>query len=136
MTGDIIRPNQPEKSKDCKPERSPNMHTTNQTETGEGNALRDTSGGNNEVAEIGDGIWVPASGNAPKNDAGNLPRECNAFERALTDQINILKSQLNEALSALKDVSEGYQKLFDVMPVAWQTYDNIVTSTISSIETR
>jgi hypothetical protein len=36
--------------------------------------------------------------------------------------------------AALRDVEAGYQKLFDVMPVAWQTYDNIVSTALAAYE--
>jgi hypothetical protein len=36
-----------------------------------------------------------------------------------------------EMLEALKSVSEAYQSMFDVMPVAWQTFDNIVNEAIA-----
>ena len=35
-----------------------------------------------------------------------------------------------DMLVALRDVAAAYQKHFDVMPVAWQTYDNIVCAAI------
>ena len=36
-----------------------------------------------------------------------------------------------ELLAALQDVSNTYQQLFHVMPVAWQTIDDIVTAAIA-----
>lgn len=36
-----------------------------------------------------------------------------------------------ELLAALIDVSNAYQKMFDVMPAAWQTYDHIVNAAIA-----
>ena len=39
-----------------------------------------------------------------------------------------------ELLAALKDVREAYQKMFSVMPVAWQTYDDIVSAAIAKAE--
>lgn len=39
-----------------------------------------------------------------------------------------------EMLQALKDVSKAYQDMFDVMPVAWQTFDHIVSAAIVAAE--
>jgi hypothetical protein len=39
-----------------------------------------------------------------------------------------------EMLEALKSVSEAYQSMFDVMPVAWQTFDDIVNEAIAKAE--
>lgn len=36
-----------------------------------------------------------------------------------------------ELLDALKDARNAYQQMFDVMPVAWQTIDNIICDAIS-----
>ena len=36
-----------------------------------------------------------------------------------------------DMLAALQDVAKSYQQLFDVMPVAWQTLDDIVTAAIA-----
>jgi hypothetical protein len=36
-------------------------------------------------------------------------------------------------LAALQDVSRAYQEMFDVMPVAWQTYDDIVQDAIKAV---
>lgn len=41
-----------------------------------------------------------------------------------------------EMLQALKDVSQAYQDMFDAMPVAWQTFDGIVTRAIAKAEGR
>jgi hypothetical protein len=35
-----------------------------------------------------------------------------------------------DLLAALQDVVDAYQKHFDAMPVAWQTYDNIARQAI------
>lgn len=40
-----------------------------------------------------------------------------------------------ELLAALQDVSSAYQEMFDVMPVAWQTIDDIVTAAIAKATT-
>lgn len=36
-----------------------------------------------------------------------------------------------ELLAALQDMVDAYQRHFDVMPVAWQTYDNIARAAIA-----
>jgi hypothetical protein len=36
-----------------------------------------------------------------------------------------------DMLQALRDVCDGYQQMFDVMPVAWQTYDAIAGAAIT-----
>ncbi len=36
-----------------------------------------------------------------------------------------------ELLAALKSITEAYQKMFETMPVAWQTYDDIAQSAIA-----
>ena len=36
-----------------------------------------------------------------------------------------------ELLDALQDIVDAYQKHFDAMPVAWQTYDNIARAAIT-----
>ena len=49
-------------------------------------------------------------------------------------QTNIENARLIAAapdlLAALQDVVDAYQKHFDAMPVAWQTYDNIARQAI------
>jgi hypothetical protein len=35
-----------------------------------------------------------------------------------------------DLLAALQDIVDAYQKHFDAMPVAWQTYDNIAREAI------
>jgi hypothetical protein len=35
-----------------------------------------------------------------------------------------------DLLAALQDIVDAYQKHFDAMPVAWQTYDNIARQAI------
>lgn len=37
-----------------------------------------------------------------------------------------------EMLQALRDVSDAYQSMFDAMPVAWQTFDHIVSEAIKA----
>ena len=37
-----------------------------------------------------------------------------------------------DLLTALQDIVDAYQKHFDAMPVAWQTYDNIARAAITS----
>ena len=39
-----------------------------------------------------------------------------------------------DLLDALRSVRDGYQKMIDVMPVAFQTYAHIVESTIERVE--
>ena len=54
----------------------------------------------------------------------------------------ILENQANayliatapKLLAALKTITEAYQQHFDVMPVVWQTYDNIACEAISEAE--
>ena len=36
-----------------------------------------------------------------------------------------------DLLTALQDIVDAYQKHFDAMPVAWQTYDNIARAAIA-----
>jgi hypothetical protein len=36
-----------------------------------------------------------------------------------------------DLLAALQDVVDAYQRHFDVMPVAWQTFDNIARAAIA-----
>jgi hypothetical protein len=36
-----------------------------------------------------------------------------------------------DLLEALLSITEAYQKMFDVMPVAWQTYDDIAIAAIA-----
>jgi hypothetical protein len=36
-----------------------------------------------------------------------------------------------DLLAVLRDLSDAYQKHFDAMPVAWQTYDNMVSAAIA-----
>jgi hypothetical protein len=36
-----------------------------------------------------------------------------------------------EMLEALQAVADAYQRMFDVMPVAWQTFDDIVQQAIA-----
>lgn len=40
----------------------------------------------------------------------------------------------SELLEALKDVQAAYQQMFDVMPVAFQTYAHIVDAAITRAE--
>ena len=48
------------------------------------------------------------------------------------EQINAaLIAAAPELLDALKDARNAYQQMFDVMPVAWQTIDNIICDAIS-----
>jgi len=49
------------------------------------------------------------------------------------DHINAdarLISAAPDLLAALQDIVDAYQKHFDAMPVAWQTYDNIARQAI------
>ena len=41
------------------------------------------------------------------------------------DYLSYLEDQNKPLRDALVSVINGYQQLFDAMPVAWQTYDNI-----------
>ena len=41
-----------------------------------------------------------------------------------------LISATPDLLAALQDIVDAYQKHFDAMPVAWQTYDNIARQAI------
>lgn len=41
-----------------------------------------------------------------------------------------------ELLEALKAIREAYKEMFDVMPVAWQTFDNIAKAAIAKAEGR
>ena len=43
-----------------------------------------------------------------------------------------LRDAAPEMLQALRDVSDAYQSMFDAMPVAWQTFDHIVSEAIKA----
>lgn len=45
-----------------------------------------------------------------------------------------LKLAAPKLLQALKDMREGYQSMFDAMPVAWQTFDSIAEQAIKDAE--
>ena len=47
-------------------------------------------------------------------------------------QIQALREKNKVLSDALIDVRNAYQQLFDVMPVAWQTYAEIVDSAIAT----
>ena len=51
--------------------------------------------------------------------------EEDAYKRA------VLRNAAPDLLEALEDVAKAYQDNFDIMPVFWQTFDNIVTEAIS-----
>jgi hypothetical protein len=42
-----------------------------------------------------------------------------------------LISSAPDLLAALQDIVDAYQRHFDAMPVAWQTYDNIARAAIA-----
>lgn len=46
--------------------------------------------------------------------------------QGMQEDIYHLRAENEKFRKALKDVSTAYQEMFDVMPVAWQTIDNIV----------
>lgn len=45
--------------------------------------------------------------------------------------ITSLEQQNAELLEALQSIVDAYQTHFDVMPVAWQTFDNIAQAAIA-----
>ena len=45
--------------------------------------------------------------------------------------ITSLEQQKAELLEALQSIVDAYQTHFDVMPVAWQTFDNIAQAAIA-----
>ena len=47
-------------------------------------------------------------------------------------QLQALREKNKVLSDALIDVRNAYQQLFDVMPVAWQTYAEIVDSAIAT----
>jgi hypothetical protein len=56
--------------------------------------------------------------------------EAKANARLIVASVN----HADKLAEALRDMREGYQRMFDVMPVAWQTYDNIAESTLKAWE--
>ena len=46
-------------------------------------------------------------------------------------EMSRLRAENAELVAALIDARNGYRQLFDVMPVAWQTYANIIDSAIA-----
>jgi hypothetical protein len=54
------------------------------------------------------------------------------FERYSLD--DSIRDAAPEMYQALKDVRDAYQKMFDAMPVAFQTYDHIVREAIAKAE--
>jgi len=56
-----------------------------------------------------------------KADAAFIVRACNNAERLA---------------EALRDIRNAYQQMFDVMPVAWQTYDHIAESALAQWEAK
>lgn len=48
---------------------------------------------------------------------------CTARSNAVA--VHQLRAEVARLRAALHGVREGYQTMFDVMPVAWQTYDEI-----------
>jgi hypothetical protein len=52
-------------------------------------------------------------------------------ESGVVDADAYLIASAPDLLAALKDVAKAYQDHFDVMPVSWQTVDNIVCAAIA-----
>lgn len=48
-----------------------------------------------------------------------------------TVELDRLRASNADMLAALQDVANAYQQHFDVMPVAWQTIDHIVSAAIA-----
>jgi hypothetical protein len=66
----------------------------------------------------------PVAGIYIENDGSETPSEEDTANARLI-------AAAPEMLQALKDVSNAYQEMFAVMPVAFQTYDSIVESAIA-----
>lgn len=64
------------------------------------------------------------------------PRDEWTFEaiKHLAEETRTSNAGKPELLQACKDVREAYQQMFDVMPVAFQTYDHILASAIAKAE--
>jgi hypothetical protein len=60
-----------------------------------------------------------------------------AYQTSITRQnhhISKIEAHAAKLAEALRDMREGYQRMFDVMPVAWQTYDHIAESALAEYE--
>jgi hypothetical protein len=58
-----------------------------------------------------------------------------SFEGAVNHERNAkLIAAAPVMLDALRSVAAAYQQMFDVMPVAWETFDNIVNEAIEKAE--
>lgn len=60
-----------------------------------------------------------------------IARTCGDVLAEDTRELAALFAAAPEMLAALQAVAEAYQQHFAIMPVAWQTYDNIVQSAIA-----
>jgi hypothetical protein len=58
-------------------------------------------------------------------------RRSDASLAAISHMSELRRKTLETCVMALLDVQQAYQEMFDVMPVAWQTYDDIVTNAIN-----
>jgi len=45
-------------------------------------------------------------------------------------ELDTLRASNAQLLAALQDMRDAYQRNFDVMPIAWQTYDEIAAQAI------
>jgi uncharacterized protein involved in exopolysaccharide biosynthesis len=67
------------------------------------------------------------------NNTNALRQEISEMQEDLRDyhrQIKRKDEKIQALCAALQDIVDAYQKHFDAMPVAWQTYDNIARQAI------
>jgi uncharacterized protein involved in exopolysaccharide biosynthesis len=67
------------------------------------------------------------------NNTNALRQEISEMQEDLRDyhrQIKRKNEKIQALSAALQDIVDAYQKHFDAMPVAWQTYDNIARQAI------
>jgi predicted nucleic acid-binding Zn-ribbon protein len=64
--------------------------------------------------------------NALRQEISELQEDLRAYNR----QIKRKDEKIQALCAALQDIVDAYQKHFDAMPVAWQTYDNIARQAI------
>lgn len=78
--------------------------------------------------------WVHDSNTITASDSSHVEPVC-FLNNKLPPEVAAANGRLIAAapdlLAALKDVVNAYQQHFDVMPVAWQTYDDIARVAIA-----
>ncbi len=84
-----------------------------------------------EVQSHGHDFWVDTPCDPPQHRQDICRMSFRMTDHKVSADNARLIAASPELLAALIDVSNAYQKMFDVMPAAWQTYDHIVNAAIA-----